>query len=279
MNRTMPLRLQKHILSAKKEKRPISLSRKVTTKVANFPFQPVGFIIVRCMKDKLSSKYWYRSYQSIRKLYNQIPIVIIDDNSNSVLVNAKLESELTHCKIIQSEYPGCGEILGFYYFLKYRWFQKAVVIHDSVFVHGYIDFNACTPVRFIWQIETKDFDDVELETQLLQKIGEPYLSLYEKKQAWKGCFGVMAVIDYDFLVKIGDMFRVIQDIKTRRHRSCMERIFAVMCFYHDPQLLNRLSVMGDIHAYPLGWGYHFTQYEKERHTRPFPAFVKVWTGR
>jgi hypothetical protein len=89
----------------------------------------------------------------------------------------------------------------------------------------------------------------------------------------------MAVIDYDFLVNLKDMFKVIGEIKSRRHRSCMERIFAVMCSHHHPGLLSRFSVMGDIHEYPLGWGYQFIQYEKEEKRRPFPAFVKVWTGR
>jgi len=273
MKRTMPLRLQKYMHAKNKTaSSPPPNPRQIS-------FQPLGFIIVRCIQDKSTAKYWYKSYQSIRRLYPAVPVVIVDDNSNPLYINHKLQSQLTHCQIIQSEYPACGEILGYYYFLKHRWFQRAVVIHDSVFIRAHIDFQACSPVRFIWQIETKGFDDIELETELLQKIGGPYLSMYENKDAWRGCFGVMAVIDHDFLINIRDMFKVIGEIKTRRHRSCMERIFAVMCFHHYPELLHHLSVMGDIHQYPLAWGYMFTQYEKEERTRAFPAFVKVWTGR
>jgi hypothetical protein len=208
-----------------------------------------------------------------------VPVVIIDDNSNPLFINTKLESQLTYCQIVQSEYPGCGEILGFYYFLKHKWFQKAIIIHDSVFIRSHIDFQACGPIRFIWHIETKGCDDVEWETELLKKIGGPYLDVYENKEAWKGCFGVMAVIDHDFLVKIADTFKVIGEIKSRRHRSCMERILAVICFHHNPGFISQPSVMGDIHAYPLGWGYQYTQYEREERKRVFPAFVKVWTGR
>lgn len=278
MSRIMPLRLQKY-MNANKNQATVRTNTTSPPNQRHFSFQPLGFVIVRCIQDKSTAKYWYKSYQSIRRLYPAVPIVIIDDNSNPLYVNHKLQSQLTHCQIIQSEYPTCGEILGFYYFMKHRWFQKAVVIHDSVFIRAHIDFQACSPVRFIWQIETKGFDDIELETELLQKIGGPYLNLYEDKEKWRGCFGVMAVIDHDFLVKIGDMFKVIGEIKTRRHRSCMERIFAVMCFHHYPELLSNMSVMGDIHQYPLGWGYTYNQYEKEERKRPYPAFVKVWTGR
>jgi len=278
MNRTMPLRLQKYMNNKNTKTKPHATTRTPPNKCF-FSFQPFGFVIVRCIRDKLTSRYWYKSYQSIRRLYPQAPIVIIDDNSNPLLLNHKIESQLTHCQIIQSEYPGCGEILGFYYFLKHRWFQKAIILHDSVFIRHPSDFQSCGPVRFIWHIETKGFDDIEWETELLTKIGGPYLDVYENKDTWKGCFGVMAVIDHDFLVKIADMFKVIGEIKTRRHRSCMERIFAVMCFHHCPELLSHPSVMGDIHAYPLAWGYQYTQYEREERKRDFPAFVKVWTGR
>ena len=274
---TMPLRLQKYI--KKKNTTSTKNKYKYNPSLLQLCFQPLGFVIVRCIKNNITSKYWYKSYQCIRKLYPAVPIVIVDDNSNPMFLNPKLEQRLTHCQIIASEYPACGELLGFYYFWKHRWFQKAVVLHDSVFLQRHIDFSACGPVRFLWHIETKGFDDTEWETKLLRKIGGPYLDLYEDKDGWKGCFGVMAVIDHDFLVGIRDMFNVVGEITSRRHRSCMERVFAVMCFYHYPELAHQPSVMGDIHAYPLGWGYHYTQYQKEERTRPFPILVKVWTGR
>ena len=43
-------------------------------------------------------------------------------------------------EIINSEFPGRGELLPYIYFLKYKWFDNAVIIHDSVFFHKTIDF-------------------------------------------------------------------------------------------------------------------------------------------
>lgn len=247
------------------------------------PFElnrPIGFVIVRCIRDAITSTYWLEGYHCIRRIYPDFPIVIIDDNSSPKYANPVLEKSLSNCQIIPSEFPGCGEILGYYYFLKHRWFSKAVVLHDSAFIQKRIDFSTIENVRFIWYIKTKDFDDVELETELLKKIGGPYLDVYENKGQWMGCFGVMAVIDHAFLQKLAPMFNIIHEIKTRRYRCCMERIFAVMCSYHYPALMANTSVMGDIHKYPLNWGYSIQLYQMHKKIRAqLPAIVKVWTGR
>lgn len=265
----MPLRLQQYL-------------QKIPHKKSSFlPY--TGFIMVRCIQDELTSKYWFKSYQCIRKFYPKTPIVIIDDYSNPKFINPQLESTLVSCRIIASDrQPHCGELLGYDYFFRHHWFQRAIILHDSVFLQKPIVHLPKNNVQFLWHIETKQFDDVEWETSMLNKIGIPYLQFYEKKHLWKGCFGVMSIIDYDFLKKISTpLFLILQEITTRRHRSCMERIFAILCMYHDSKLLHHPSIMGDIHQYPLGWGYHYTTFEQDcQNTNPnFPIFVKVWTGR
>lgn len=276
MNRVvrMPSRLQKHLIK-KQEYIPTQIKSPFITANHN-----VGFIMIRCITNKLTAEYWYKSYISIRRFYPLTPIVIIDDNSNQKFVNSTLESNLSNCKIIKSEYPSCGEMLGYFYYLKYNWFKKAIIIHDSVFIQKHIDFDSCKNVKFIWQIDTKAYDNPKLEKELLKKIGNQYLTFYDNKDNWKGCFGVMSVIEYDFLRKISPIFRIIDDVKTRFHRMCIERIFAIMCFYHYPELMSDVSIMGSIHSYPLGWGYSYRQFEQDKKNKQtFPMFVKVWTGR
>jgi hypothetical protein len=240
---------------------------------------PWGFVIVRHVQSELTSQYWHKSYQLIRKLYPDVPIVVIDDNSNPRFLRKDLEVGLVHCKILSSEYPQCGEMLGYYYFLKHHWFEKAVVLHDSVFLLKRMDFTSCSPVKFLWYINDNKWDDVEMETQLLSQLGGPYLELYTEKTRWKGCFGVMSVIDYAFVKKIACLFVLMDDIKTRRHRSCMERIFAVACFYHHPSLRDDLSLMGDIHQYILPWGFDYQTFVNNENRPELPPLVKVWTGR
>lgn len=240
---------------------------------------PWGFIIVRCIQNDLTSQYWLKSYQCIRNIYPDTPVVIIDDNSNPKYINKKLEENLTLYKVIPSEYPKRGEMLGYYYFLKYHWFEKAVVIHDSVFVKKKIDFHTHKNVKFLWHIENKKYDNVGLETELLHKIGGPYANLYADKTKWKGCFGLMSVIDHDFLKKISYMFALMDHINSRTHRSCMERIFAVMCFHHYPELMDDISIMGDIHQYSLPWGYDYQSFIANENNQELPKLVKVWTRR
>lgn len=260
---------------------PLRLQKYLKTSSISTTLDHTGFIIVRCIQDELTSQYWYECYKSIRKFYPQTPIVIIDDQSNVQFVNKQLESTLVHCRIVTSEKPHCGELLGYYHFFKYHWFKRAIIIHDSVFIKQKIDFNKYKKVRFIWHIETKAFDDIEWESTMLKKIGMPYYHFYEEKHRWKGCFGVMTIIDYDFLKKISQpLFFLVDEIKTRRHRSCMERILAVLCFYYCPELYHCPSIMGDIHHYPLRWGYHYTTFQHDQQQgKKFPSFVKVWTGR
>jgi hypothetical protein len=40
--------------------------------------------------------------------------------------------------IINSEYHGRGELLPYYYYLQNKFVDKAVIIHDSVFINKYI---------------------------------------------------------------------------------------------------------------------------------------------
>jgi len=271
--RIMPLRLQKNLVNKVEYVPPQIKSPFITTT------HEIGFIMVRCITNKLTAQYWYKSYLSIRKLYRFTPIVIIDDNSNQKFVDTNLESTLSNCRIIKSDHPASGEILGYFYYLKYKWFKKAIIIHDSVFIQNKINFDSCKNVKFLWQIDTKAYDNVSLETKLLKKLGGPYLKFYEQKN-WKGCFGVMSVIEHDFLRKLSPIFKLVDSIKTRFDRMCMERIFAVACFYHYPELMSDTSIMGSIHSFPLGWGYHYRQFEKDtKIRRNFPPLVKVWTGR
>ena len=155
---------------------------------------------------------------------------------------------------------------------------------QQVFIREKMDFESVKNVKFLWHFENINFDDIQLETHLLETMGGPYLYMYQKKkQYWKGCFGLMSVIEYDFLKKLSVLFVLMDHIKSRRHRCCLERIFAVMCFYHYPPLMRNPSFLGDIqYEYPQKWDYTFDRYEKDEKNKDYKSFlpfVKVWTGR
>ena len=74
----------------------------------------------------------------IRSFYPFSKIIIIDDNSNYDFVKADVEYK--NVEFIQSEYPGKGELLPYIYYARHKWFERAVIIHDSVFIHKRIPF-------------------------------------------------------------------------------------------------------------------------------------------
>lgn len=72
--------------------------------------------------------YWKTNYDHIRKFYPENEIVIIDDNSDK---NILTEKKMYKTKIINSEYPGRGELLPYYYYLKYNFFETAVIFTNT----------------------------------------------------------------------------------------------------------------------------------------------------
>ena len=108
-----------------------------------------GFIITRHVNSFITNKYWNQCVKLIRTFYPFKQIIIIDDNSNQSFVSA--DCDYKNIEIIQSEYPKRGELLPYLYFLKYKWFNNAVIMHDSVFIHKRIPFELFSyPVLPLW---------------------------------------------------------------------------------------------------------------------------------
>ena len=106
-----------------------------------------GFIITRHVRCEETNKYWNNSIRCLRYLYPHRKIVIIDDNSNPNFL--KEENSYENIQVINSEFIGRGELLPYYYYLKYKFFQNAVIIHDSVFFHKKIKFEAMKNVKVL----------------------------------------------------------------------------------------------------------------------------------
>ena len=97
-----------------------------------------GFIILRHVNNEISSHYWSVCYDRIRRFYPETPIVIIDDNSTYEFIDSKKEAALYKCLILRSIFPKRGELLPYYYYIHNKWFDSALIIHDSVFINIYI---------------------------------------------------------------------------------------------------------------------------------------------
>lgn len=229
-----------------------------------------GFILLRHVTDELTNRYWVHSYYCVRRFYPEAPIVIIDDNSTPEFVG---KIPLYKTAIVQSEYPGRGELLPYYYYLKYNFFDVAVIIHDSVFMNARINFKV-NSYRMLWEFE-HDWDQPEDEVLLIDRLNnhEELKAFHADKSLWKGCFGCMSVIRHDFLVYLDrkyDLSKLLDVVLTRQDRCSLERVLACM-FQKEAKMP---SVFGNIHQY-CPWGIIFRDIKMFRH---LPA-IKCWTGR
>jgi hypothetical protein len=250
-----------------------------------------GFIISRHVNSEKTNNYWNHSVKLIRTLYPNRKIVIIDDNSNYEYV--KDEFEYKNVLVIQSEFPGRGELLPYYYFLKHKFFKNAVIIHDSVFFHKHIRFDKLNGVNVLplWHFYS-DKENVDKTKMLSRKLKNYYL-IHDKvskelnilgmdTDKWNGCFGVQCYINLNFLQHIENKYGItnlIPFVRCREDRCCLERIFGTIFCTEIPKLLRCKSLFGDIMKYQT-WGYSYDEYMTNLKKGTIPKYVvKIWTGR
>ena len=264
--------------------------------IFNIKYENLGFIITRNVISEKTNEYWQECYNCIRKYYNNL-IIIIDDNSNPEFIQTEINLE--NCYIIKSEFNGIGEILGYYYYYKYNFFKKAVIIHDSVFINKKINFDLVENIKFIWHF-THEWDTENDEIKLLNNIlnynndnndnndnnenneNQQILNFYNEK-TWMGCFGIQSVISHTFLQLIFEkykLYNLIYIIKNRIDRMNLERIFGLICTFENKNLILNPSFYGKIHHY-IHWGYTFDMYlnDKSKNNLDKYDIIKVWSGR
>lgn len=274
-----------------------------------FPSQKLfGFIILRHVNSVKTNVYWNLSIKHIRTHYPLARIMLIDDNSNAAYLHS--DHNYRNVFLVQSEFPGRGELLPFYYFLKYKPFEYAVIVHDSVFFHAKLNFlyyiQQGVPFIPLWTfVLSWDTESQKTKTRLL--LSQMSVSLNNKIANFdsdfelfnfasvsnmlmnRGCFGCMGLYSYSFLNSILNtnskiMPTLLANITTRLDRCMFERLLFFLLFDKLPQhfKLNPKfkSILGNIHGY-CPWAYTYEHYIEHMRTHDSPPnpIVKVWTGR
>jgi len=237
----------------------------------------LGFIILRHVNSEETNKLWIECYDRVRQFYPLNKILIIDDNSNYEFIDTK--KILSNTLIIQSEFPGRGELLPYYYYLNNKLFDRAVILHDSVFIKKYINFGEEN--SFLWSFE-HTWNYLYNENNLIDNLQNQSIirDMYNNNSIWKGCFGVMSVLTHDFLIEINNSFNIvnlINCIKNRDDRMTWERVFAVLftlCNLKNNK--ETKAIFGNIHHF-CTWGESF-QYYKSKPVDDKPI-AKVWVSR
>ena len=256
-----------------------------------------GFIITRHVNSEKTNLYWNLCIQSIRKYYTN-QIIVIDDNSNQIFVKEEFPYE--NVEYVQSEYVGRGELLPYYYFYINHYFDRAVIIHDSVFIQKKIPFHKLKgPVLPLWHFYNERFENPDNSVRLIQELKyreiltpmfynkDKYLvlSMNTNTNEWVGCFGCQCFIDHNFLCKLQikyNLFSLLKYVQTRKDRCCLERIMGILFYLNNPTMnqKNIYSLLGQITTY-MRWGYTYDRY-RMNYTNPnimkLPI-IKVWTGR
>jgi hypothetical protein len=237
-----------------------------------------GFIMIRHVRCEKTNKYWKICYDSIRKYYNNL-IVIIDDHTNyNYITNEKLINTL----IINSNNQfNSGEYLTYYYYIKYKFFNKAIIFHDSMFINKFINFDNYEN-DFLWFF-TKLHHNLPKEQNLISLLNnnEKLLDIH-KNIKWNGCFGSCSVITFDFLQNIELKYNLsilINHIKKRLDRCFFERIIAII-FLNEKNNIN--NVCGNIFRYPNAFKYTYDNYIDDANNNNINKnlnIIKIWSGR
>lgn len=254
---------------------------------------PLGFVILRHVNSKITDLYWKESYASLRRLYPTEPIVIVDDSSQKIWLREDIV--LTHTTVIyDTEHRGCAELLPYYYALRLRPARRVVILHDSVFLHQRLDMSSwseTTGIQYLWDIPHCYDDAIQKEIHALidalpegegerERIRQMYL---HKKEEWTGLFGVMSIIDIEWLGEIerrweGLFERWFPLLTSREYRCGLERVLGLLASYHGRDRI-QTPLLGRI-GESLPWGTSFLQYltgyEKYRTQQ---RVMKVWSGR
>ncbi len=222
-----------------------------------------AFFILRHVSKEKDNILWINCYQQIRHFYDD-PIIIIDDNSDQSLVS--LDINLINCTIIQSEFPGRGELLPYYYMFHNKLCKKGIMLHDSSFIIKRIDFSKYTmDMQPLWTA-VHDWDDVYRENAYIKQLynSNSLLHFYKKKNNWNVCFGAMSVVSYKFLQKLHikyNIFNLLHIIRTRRDRMTFERIIGMLAYKEIPSLYSVGSILGDMgNDGHIPWKYSIEQF-------------------
>jgi len=248
----------------------------------------VGFIVTRCVKKPEQNMLYYDCYMAIRRFHPDLKIIFIDDNSDKNILE---EMPMKNVEIIQSEFPGAGEYLPYYYLLTRNLFKKAIIIQDSMIVNTSIPYENVADYRFLYEFggDGTENDERRMHEATVEgilrntKMPNELINFY-KSYRWMGCWGSCMVITYDFLRELESKMEITRwktMIKNRELRMGLERAIAVVCSYIKQQkyysLFGNINNMQVIKTYGSG-NYTISLYLEDK-TQIKDKIIKIWNGR
>jgi hypothetical protein len=201
-----------------------------------------------------------------------------------------VNGKLYQTDILHSDFAGAGETLPYYYFLMYRWADRMIFLHDTMFLYRpFRKEEIDTDARFHWS-----FTDTEptVRTRLTQFIPslrnhQGLMSMVNQPDTWRACFGVAMVVGLSVVEQLEDKYKLFSTmtmmIRNRKDREMAERLLGLVLFHEGIVTIATCSTFGDIHAYPKAFQSEWSNLATARYQLEQAgydsAIMKVWRGR
>ena len=236
-------------------------------------------------------KYWIHNYECIRKIYPNIKIVIINDNSRVEFNKNFIINNTVNTELVESEYPGSGELLSYYYFLKNNYNKNAIIIHDSVFIVEPLDIEDNIKFQPFWYFESFHWYNKlkPIVNRILSTLNfSKELVEINNSRNYMGCFGVMAIINHEYFSYLNSKYNLFPDllrlVNNRNLRMAFERVLPIIIKHDQYQFQSMfLSIHNYTYSITLGkkkFGLQYEEYIKnKKQFEENSEIVKVWSGR
>jgi len=214
----------------------------------------LGFIIPTHCSKKEHILSLNTCISNIRMFYPNNKIIIVNDDSTEDIVLYNNEN----VEIIDSIVKKGGEVNPYILYLENKYFDKAVIIHDGMYIKKKLEnIDKIENVMFIWYFtnhrtdwcfikepksEYNKSNNIETHDDLIihcvkkypftEEFKEYTLSLYYYKLNWCGCFGIQSIITHNFLHKLESktgIVTVFKNFNSRRLRMVGESLFSIAC--------------------------------------------------
>lgn len=218
-------------------------------------FENFGFIIASCLRHDdhfLSLKSCISSIQNFHP--DKKIVVIVDYSSNDDIVKKckNMYQDIIY-ETYEEEIP--ADMLFFKFFKQNKYFEKAILLQDSMKIKNSMDASKISDIKYIWHftnhrvhwstinepettenkinnIITHDDLNMYIINNLIKKndFKDYCKKIYFHKNEWCGCFGTCSIITYDFVNILDDKTDIIdlqKKMTNNRLRRAIESIFSL----------------------------------------------------
>ena len=218
-----------------------------------------GFIVASCLRTHEHKLSLYECLNSIKHHHPSRQIVVVVDFTSTKEFVDDVIREYQDV-IFENDTPHVpADMLLLYFFKEKHYFQKAILLQDSMSIVSPLDISKTSDLDYLWHftnhrvhwhiipepntefnkrnsIVTHDNLVEYCINHFIQKDGfkQYCIETYPKKNNWSGCFGCLCIIEYTMLCTLDTKCSIIEtmmQMKDNRLRRAIESIFPLACQY------------------------------------------------